>query len=111
LDWLFAHPHPDMLIGLDVENMLGSELMRKLLRDWAVKCQEDAKASCCTKDERGTCGAALVRGRLQTAVSSCSPMAVVVNVVVKSKLHAERGHTGEELRGARWAKFVREALY
>jgi hypothetical protein len=37
LDWRFAHPHPDLLIGIDLENLLGSELMRALLRDWAGK--------------------------------------------------------------------------
>lgn len=37
LDWRFAHPHPDLLIGMDLENLLGSELMRTLLRDWAGK--------------------------------------------------------------------------
>jgi hypothetical protein len=37
LDWRFAHPHPDLLIGMDLENMLGSELMRTLLRGWAGK--------------------------------------------------------------------------
>jgi len=28
---------PDLLIGIDLENLLGSELMRALLRDWAGK--------------------------------------------------------------------------
>lgn len=37
LDWRFAHPHPDLLIGMDIENLLGSELMRTLLREWAGK--------------------------------------------------------------------------
>jgi hypothetical protein len=37
LDWRFAHPHPDLLIGIDMENLLGSELMRTLLREWAGK--------------------------------------------------------------------------
>ena len=37
LDWRFAHPHPDLLIGIDLENLMGSELMRTLLRDWAGK--------------------------------------------------------------------------
>lgn len=37
LDWRFAHPHPDLLIGMDLESLLGSELMRTLLRGWAGK--------------------------------------------------------------------------
>ncbi len=37
LDWRFAHPHPDLLIGMDFEGLLGSDLMRTLLRDWAGK--------------------------------------------------------------------------
>ena len=37
LDWRFAHPHPDLLIGIDMESLMGSELMRTLLRDWAGK--------------------------------------------------------------------------
>ena len=37
LDWRFAHPHPDLLIGMDMESLLGSDLMRTLLRDWAGK--------------------------------------------------------------------------
>jgi hypothetical protein len=37
LDWRFAHPHPDLLIGMDLESLLGSELMRTLLRQWAGK--------------------------------------------------------------------------
>jgi hypothetical protein len=37
LDWRFAHPHPDLLIGMDLESLLGSELMRSLLRQWAGK--------------------------------------------------------------------------
>jgi hypothetical protein len=37
LDWRFAHPHADLLIGMDLESLLGSELMRTLLRQWAGK--------------------------------------------------------------------------
>jgi hypothetical protein len=37
LDWRFAHPHPDLLIGMDLESLLRSDLMRTLLRDWAGK--------------------------------------------------------------------------
>jgi hypothetical protein len=37
LDWRFAHPHPDLLIGMDMENLLESELLRTLLRTWAGK--------------------------------------------------------------------------
>lgn len=37
LDWRFVHPHAELLIGMDLENLLGSELMRTLLRDWAAK--------------------------------------------------------------------------
>ena len=37
VDWRFAHPHPDLLIGVDLESLMGSELMRTLLRDWAGK--------------------------------------------------------------------------
>ena len=37
LDWRFVHPHPDLLIGMDLESLLGSELMRTLLRGWAGK--------------------------------------------------------------------------
>jgi hypothetical protein len=37
IDWRFAHPHPDLLIGVDMENLLASDLMRTLLRDWAGK--------------------------------------------------------------------------
>ena len=37
LDWRFAHPHPDLLIGMDLESLLGSELMCMLLRGWAGK--------------------------------------------------------------------------
>lgn len=37
LDWRFTHPHPDALIGMDIESLVGSELMRALLRDWAGK--------------------------------------------------------------------------
>jgi hypothetical protein len=43
VDWRFAHPHPDLLIGMDLENMLGSDLMRTLLRDWAGKLGATAK--------------------------------------------------------------------
>jgi hypothetical protein len=37
IDWRFAHPHPDLLIGVDMESLMGSDLMRTLLRDWAGK--------------------------------------------------------------------------
>jgi hypothetical protein len=37
VDWRFAHPHPDLLIGVDLESLLGSDLMRSLLREWAGK--------------------------------------------------------------------------
>lgn len=43
LDWRFAHPHPDLLIGMDLESLLGSELMRTLLRGWAGKLGATSK--------------------------------------------------------------------
>ena len=47
-------------------------------------CQEDAKASCCTRDEGGP-SKPPCRGRFQTAIGCYGPMAVVVNAMVKRR--------------------------